>query len=405
MPPILFVVDRKEAGQTLAAVLKRKFSLSWSQAKRLVEGRHIRVSGQIETDVVRRLKLGKRVSINAGAIEVKEKGPRKQETRDSKTEDAGPKRGDRKQKLVEGREPKAVPPGKINPKAKATPKPAPLSKAAPMATPKPPRQAPAAPKPPRVSAPVTHHSSLITSDAIVYQDDAIVVVNKPAGLTTMRDRDEVAEFGDRGQAFLTKTLGGLLPGLLGIPGRPVYAVHRIDRDTSGLVAFARTPKAAEALTQQFRRHSTDRRYLALTRGTPKAGKIESVFVRDRGDGRRGSAADAADAFEDGKRAVTHVRVVEAFGPFALVECRLETGRTHQIRIHLGEAGTPLCGETLYDRPVNGAPAPDASGAERPLLHAARLGFRHPVGGEPVTWEVPPPADFAAVLGRLRQAQS
>jgi 23S rRNA pseudouridine1911/1915/1917 synthase len=150
---------------------------------------------------------------------------------------------------------------------------------------------------------------------------------------------------------------------------------------------------------QFRKHSVDRRYLALTRGVPVAGRMESVFVRDRGDGRRGSTTNK-DA-PDGKRAVTHIQVLEQLGSIALVECRLETGRTHQVRIHLGEAGTPLCGETVYDRPVNGKPFPDGSGATRPMLHATRLGFTHPDTGDAMTWDVPPPEDFAGLLARLR----
>jgi 23S rRNA pseudouridine1911/1915/1917 synthase len=151
--------------------------------------------------------------------------------------------------------------------------------------------------------------------------------------------------------------------------------------------------------KQFRTHSVDRRYLALTRGVPAAGRIESVLVRDRGDGRRGTTRKTRPP--DGKRAVTHVSVRETLGEFALVECRLETGRTHQVRIHLGEAGAPLWGETVYDRPVNGKPKSDGSGAKRPLLHAARLGFQHPETGESMAWEVPPPADFAEVLRMVR----
>jgi 23S rRNA pseudouridine1911/1915/1917 synthase len=226
-----------------------------------------------------------------------------------------------------------------------------------------------------------------------------VVVNKPVGLTTVRHAEEAAEFGARARRFLPKTLADLLPILLGSPDRAVIAVHRLDRDTSGLVVFARARAAAESLLKQFRKHTTERRYLALTRGVPGAKRLESVFVRDRGDGRRGSATEFLP--EGGKRAVTHVAVRETFGAFALVECRLETGRTHQVRIHLGEVGTPLCGETVYDRPVDGKPAPDTSGAKRPMLHAARLGFAHPETGEVISWEVDPPTDFQEVLARLR----
>jgi len=349
VPPIHFAVDRREAGKTLAAVLKLRYGLSWAQAKRLVERGHVRVSGQVESDVARRLKLGKRVEIAAGSIEVK--------------------RADK-------------------PKAKEPPKPA----APPKAKEKP--KAPAHPKP-------TARAPALDPECIVYADEAVVVVNKPAGLTTVRSTEDVAEFGTHGQRFLTKTLAGMLPAALGAPNKPVFAVHRLDRDTSGLVVFARTKAAEENLLKQFRKHSTERRYLALTRGTPEAKKLDSVFVRDRGDGRRGSTTDFLA--EDGKRAVTHVSVREVLGKFALVECRLETGRTHQVRIHLGEAGAPLCGETVYDRAANGAPKPDGSGAERPMLHAARLGFVHPESGEPLSWDVPPPSDFAALLKELRSA--
>jgi 23S rRNA pseudouridine1911/1915/1917 synthase len=234
----------------------------------------------------------------------------------------------------------------------------------------------------------------------VYSDESVVVVDKPAGLTTMRNKEEAAEFGARARKFLPKTLEDMLPAMLGAPNRSVIAVHRIDRDTSGLVVFARTRAAADKLEKQFRKHTVDRRYLALTRGVPPTGRIESVFVRDRGDGRRGSTRDA-DA-PDGKRAVTHVKPVELLGEFALVECRLETGRTHQVRIHLGEAGTPLCGEKVYDRPVNGRPLPDSSGATRPMLHATRLGFTHPESNDAMSWEVPPPEEFTATLARLRK---
>jgi 23S rRNA pseudouridine1911/1915/1917 synthase len=229
---------------------------------------------------------------------------------------------------------------------------------------------------------------------VIYEDNAVVVVNKPAGLTTMRHADEAAEFGERGKRFLPVTLADLLPSLLGQPDKPLRAVHRIDRDTSGLVVFARTAKAERDLLKQFREHTVERRYLALVRGTPKSGKIESKLVRDRGDGRRGSSAE-------GQRAVTHVKIVEGLGNYTLVECRLETGRTHQVRIHLGEHGTPLCGEGIYDRPLNGKPHPDASGAKRPLLHAAKLGFHHPETEEKMSWSCPVDADMAVLIEELR----
>ena len=145
----------------------------------------------------------------------------------------------------------------------------------------------------------------------------------------MRNKDEGAEFGERAKKFLPKTLADQLPALRGAPNRPVIAVHRIERDTSGLVAFARTREAAESLMKQFRKHTVDRRYLALTRGVPAPGRIESILVGDRGDGR---ASTRKTNPPNGSRAVTHVKILEPLGNFALVECRLETGRTHQVRI-------------------------------------------------------------------------
>lgn len=349
MPAIQFVVDRRAAGQTLASALKLRFGISWAQAKRLVERGHVKVSGQVEKDVARRLKLGKRVELAAGSVEVKKVDLPGQQ----KAKKPAP----------------SAPPAKVQPKKKPT------------------------------DAPAKTASPQLPPDCIVYQDDFLVVVNKPVGLTTMRHTEEAEEFGARAKKFLPKTLADLLPAALGTPNRPVIAVHRLDRDTSGLVVFARTREVANDLMLQFRKHTTERKYLALTRGTPKSGRIESIFVRDRGDGRRGTSRDLVP--EDGKRAVTLVAVAESWGEFALVECRLETGRTHQVRIHLGELGTPLCGESVYDRPCDGKPLPDTSGAKRPMLHAAKLGFVHPDSEERVVWECPPPADFAQLLTELR----
>ena len=354
MPPIVFVVDRRENGKTLAAVLKTRYGLSWAQSKRLIENRHVRVGQQVEIDATRRMKVGKNVQLDSGTVEVKHAAP-----------------------------------GAAAPVAAAPPK-------KPAAKPKPPSKPTRTPVQQPDGVP---QGSVLPADVIVYSDDAIVVVNKPAGLTTMRHKEEAEEFG-RGKRFLPQTLADLLPAALGAPNRAVVAVHRIDRDTSGLVVFARTRAAAVHLTAQFRKHTAERRYLALTRGAPKSGRIESVVVADRGDGRRGTSRDLLT--EDGKKAVTHVKLVEQLGSFAVVECRLETGRTHQVRIHLGEAGTPLCGERVYDRPLNGKPLPDRSGAGRPMLHAARLGFVHPETGQPVGWDVKPPDDFAELWAKLRR---
>jgi 23S rRNA pseudouridine1911/1915/1917 synthase len=239
-------------------------------------------------------------------------------------------------------------------------------------------------------------------EPILYLDGEIVVVDKPPGVTTMRHKHEAAEFGSRAQRFLPVTLADQLTGMLAaaLHGRPpkVRPVHRLDKETSGLVVFALTPAAERELGRQFREHSIERTYQAVVRGRSSSGRIESFLVRDRGDGRRGSTTDPAA----GHRAVTHVRVLEELGEFTLVECRLETGRTHQVRIHLGEAGTPMCGERVYDRPPHGPPLPDGSGAPRLALHAARLGLRQPATGKFLRWTSPLPDDLAGLVRRLRQ---
>lgn len=240
---------------------------------------------------------------------------------------------------------------------------------------------------------------------IRYADAHVVVVEKPAGMTTMRHPEEAAEFGSRARRFLPTTLADLLPPLLAKgrtgPQPRVRAVHRIDNETSGLVVFARTVEAERHLGQQFRNHTVGRHYLAVVRGRAKSERIESNLVRDRGDGRRGSSTQSGA----GKRAVTHIKVVEELGDFTLVECRLETGRTHQVRIHLAERGTPLCGERIYDRPLNGKPLPDTSGAPRLALHAASLGFVHPKTGKQMTWSSRLPDDLATLVERLRKTRT
>jgi 23S rRNA pseudouridine1911/1915/1917 synthase len=238
-----------------------------------------------------------------------------------------------------------------------------------------------------------------------YVDEHVLVVEKPAGLTTVRHADEVEALGKRAKKFLPPTLVDLLPTVLARSGEPspvrgrlkgrIRAVHRIDKETSGLVVLARTQEAETHLGKQFRAHTVGRHYVALVRGQAKDERIESHLVADRGDGRRGSGEA-----KSGQNAVTHVRVVERLGEFTLVECRLETGRTHQVRIHLGEQGTPLCGERVYDRPLNGKPLPDKSGAKRPLLHAAYLAIDHPATGKRIEWHAKLPKDMSDMVKRV-----
>jgi 23S rRNA pseudouridine1911/1915/1917 synthase len=246
---------------------------------------------------------------------------------------------------------------------------------------------------------------------ILYLDPHLVVVEKPPRMTSVRHAEEQSWSSRRKQ--VQPTLEDVLPraiarklsrgerGRRGAPpGKlpPVRPVHRLDRDTSGIMVFARTKAAEHRLVHQFRRHTTERRYLAVAQGRVAAQTVESKLVRDRGDGRRGSTA-VEDA---GKRAITHIKPIEQFHQYTFIECRLETGRTHQIRIHLAELGHPLCGETLYHKPLNGPARVDSSGAPRLALHATELQFDHPITSERLRFESPLPHDLTAFLRRLRQ---
>jgi len=338
----VFHVSPADAGTTLAAFLRGRLgAVSWSRVQKLVRSRHVLIHGNICTDVGRRLKAGEVVKLLEAAA-------------------------------------------------------APLPTAADV--------------------------------RVVHVDDDVVVVEKPAGVTTTRHHEESAWPAKRRQ--VQPTLEELVPDAIGRfqaarrrgaarpPGPqrgaegdrggrrrvpPVRAVHRIDRETSGLVVFARNVPAARILAEQFRLHTTQRRYLAIAVGRVRQRTIESRLVRDRGDGRRGSGDGEGD---DGKVAITHVAPLEHFGAdYTLVECRLETGRTHQIRIHLAESGHALCGERVYaGAPRRGRPA-DGSQAPRVMLHAAELGFVHPVTGEELRFESPLPDDMRRVIARLRAGEA
>ena len=235
-------------------------------------------------------------------------------------------------------------------------------------------------------------------------DAHVVVVEKPAGVNSVRHPSEL-EWSEQ-RKRLVPTLQDLAtwavarrlsvrPGTL----PPLRIVHRLDKETSGLLVFARSADAERGLGLQFKMHTVSRRYLTLIPGTVPARTITSILVKDRGDGRRGSSTLPSQ----GKRAVTHVAPVETLPGYTLLECRLETGRTHQIRIHLSEAGHPVCGDKVYCRRANGEVVADASLAPRLMLHAAELGFEHPVNGARLHFEMPMPPDMAKVLDRLRNA--
>jgi 23S rRNA pseudouridine1911/1915/1917 synthase len=238
--------------------------------------------------------------------------------------------------------------------------------------------------------------------SIRHLDEHLVVVEKPAGIPTVRHPAEQA-WPERRKAQNPTLEDLVLARLARQSRRPVKhrarlrVVHRLDKETSGLLVFARTVLAERGLGKQFHAHTVLRRYLAIVPSYLEPQRIASRLVRDRGDGRRGSTTLPGL----GKEAVTHVEVVERLKGFTLLACRLETGRTHQIRIHLAEQGHPVCGEKVYDRRPIGEMLPGCPGAPRLALHAAELGFTHPTTGEMLHWTMPLPADLGGYLDRLR----
>lgn len=367
-----FQVAEDPANLTLAATLRRRLAnQSWSEIKWLIESRHILVNGNLCQDAGRRLRPGEVVKVLAESAPAQ---PREHDVR------------------------------------------------------------------------------------IQYLDEHVVVVEKPAGVTTNRHREERQWSGRRKQ--IQPTLDELLPRIIAqIEGRrgqrgvppPVRAVHRLDRETSGLIVFARTHEAERILAQQFRKHTTHRRYVAIVAGHFEAQTITSNLVRDRGDGRRGSTQEEGV----GKSAVTHVKLIEYASPknlpspsggrqaggegggarshesgarsqnqappltrhqttrppdtsssgYTLIQCRLETGRTHQIRIHVSELGHPVCGDKLYRNPPFKPPLPDDSGAKRLALHAAELGFVHPVTGKTLRFQSPLPPELADLWKNLKRTKT
>jgi 23S rRNA pseudouridine1911/1915/1917 synthase len=226
---------------------------------------------------------------------------------------------------------------------------------------------------------------------IVFEDGHLVVIEKPAGVSTVPfERKE------------TGTALDLIRDAWRAQGKratltPLYTVHRIDKDTSGLVCFAKTKLAERGLHRIFKEHRAERAYLAVAQGCVRPGRIESQIVANRGDGLRGSTRRGSG----GQHAVTLVESVEPLAGATLCRVRLRTGRTHQIRIHLAEQGHPLVGETVYIRDLRRAGGTPLA-CPRLLLHAATLGFDHPVTGKRLEFAAEPPPDFAAALAKLRR---
>ena len=244
---------------------------------------------------------------------------------------------------------------------------------------------------------------------IHFVDSHVVVVEKPSGMMTHRRPEERNWSAARksNQPSLEEAVIELLVqraakhGHTRPRGNIVRCVHRLDRDTSGLIVFARTDEAEQSLVDQFRRHEVHRVYWAVVHGTPRDGTIVTHIARDRGDGRRGSSGNS----KIGQRAVTHLRWMEQLGNYSLVECRLETGRTNQIRIHLSEKGHLVCGDVKYRQPFAAEAIHDVSGAPRLALHAAELGFVHPVSQEEVFFTMPLPQDLERFVQRLSRHKS
>jgi 23S rRNA pseudouridine1911/1915/1917 synthase len=242
---------------------------------------------------------------------------------------------------------------------------------------------------------------------VVYEDKDLIVINKPAGLVVH------PAAGNLDGTLVNALIAHCGTGNLAIGGeaRPGI-VHRLDKDTSGLLVAAKTERAMASLAKQFANHTIERAYNAVVWGAPRdsSGLIESQIGRSPFDRKRMTVLRAG-----GKRAATRYQMIEKYGPaeraFAsLIECRLETGRTHQIRVHLTHLGHPLVGDPQYGR--NRTPPRGKSDAEthaftlaadfsRQALHAFVLGFQHPSLHKTLRFEAPWPADFAELVGTLR----
>jgi 23S rRNA pseudouridine1911/1915/1917 synthase len=297
-----FVVPQELGGRPLDGVLKTLASLTWGDARRLIERGKISIDGEVVTQTDRRMRQGARIEL-------------------------------------------------------------------------------------RPNAPRPRPSKGLDRSTLVYVDPHVVVVNKPPGLNTVP-----FEAGERGT--LDQLVAALLPRPRGKgPPASLGVVQRLDRETSGLLVFARTFSAKKILASQLRAHSVHRVYHAIAHGNVDKRTFRSHLVQNRGDRLRGTSRFG----QEGQLAVTHVEPLRRLAGATLVACRLETGRTHQIRIHLAESGHPIVGERVYIRDYQGELIP----APRPMLHAAELGFVHPVKGESLRFTVPAPDDFQEMVARLK----
>ncbi len=229
---------------------------------------------------------------------------------------------------------------------------------------------------------------------IIFEDEHLLVVDKPAGLVVHPAAGNLD--GTLVNALLHRC-AGKLSGIGGV-ARPGI-VHRIDKDTSGLLVVAKTDVAHEGLAKQFAAHSIDRRYLAIVSGSPKtsAGTVDAALARSANNRKKIAIVEGSR----GKRAVTHWKRLEVLKDAALVECRLETGRTHQVRVHMASLGHPLLGDPVYGRAGKShGKLLKELGFDRQALHAAQLGFTHPVTKNSLSFSSPMPADMQELKRRL-----
>jgi 23S rRNA pseudouridine1911/1915/1917 synthase len=226
---------------------------------------------------------------------------------------------------------------------------------------------------------------------ILFEDEHLLVVDKPSGLVV---HPAAGNFDGTLVNALLHHCAGRLSGIGGV-ARPGI-VHRIDKDTSGLLVVAKTDVAHEGLAKQFAAHSIDRRYLAIVSGVPKSsgGSIDAPLARSATNRKKIAIVEAKDIGRRGKRAVTHWKRMELLRDSALVECRLETGRTHQVRVHMASIGHALLGDPVYGRAgkAHGKLLKDLN-FHRQALHAAELGFIHPVTKIRLSFASPMPPDM------------
>lgn len=233
--------------------------------------------------------------------------------------------------------------------------------------------------------------------AIAYEDQHLVVVDKPAGMVV---HPAVGNTSGTLVNALLHHCRGKLSGINGV-ARPGI-VHRIDKDTSGLLVVAKSDAAHEGLAVQFAAHTVHRRYIAVCAGHPAPGEGTIDARIGRSDADRKKMTVLPKHSSRGKTAITHYKVLEELAEACVIECRLETGRTHQVRVHCASIGHPLLGDPVYGRtPKPLRPILDSLGFARQALHAAELGFVHPLTGENIRLRSELPADMAELIDQLR----